>query len=62
MREDGSAFQVIVPVDRINAIDDRDAQACLQCPLLELIDHTGPGGGCIDSGESSSTAEQPTDK
>src|SRR5581483_4835105 len=47
VREDGRADHVVVAVHRVNAVNDRDAEARSQRALLKAVIHVGPGDQII---------------
>lgn len=42
MWKNGGAVHIVVPVDGVDAVEDGDAEARLQRPLLEAVDHLRP--------------------
>lgn len=42
MRKNGGAVHIVVPVDSVDAVENGDAEARLQSPLLEAVDHIRP--------------------
>ena len=57
LREDGRAFDVVVPVHGVNAVEDRDAQTGPEGGLLIRVDHLVPSLRGIGIGVSAAAAE-----
>ena len=61
MGEDHRAAHVVVPVHRVHAIDNRDAQAALQGGVPVAGDHGLPGGRVVRLGIAAAAAENRAD-
>ena len=57
LREDGRAFDVVVPMHGVDTVDDRDAKAGPKGGLLIGVDHVIPGLWSVRIGVSAAAAE-----
>ncbi len=61
VREDDGALDVIVPVHAVGAVEERNAQPCLESLPLKTVGHVGPGLGSVRQWISAAPAQNPAD-